>query len=78
VRPVRLGGVAVAIAAVVLAPAKMSARGGDLERPACASDSLTVYVCPMHPEVTSDMPGRCPKCHMNLEPKPVPPSPPRG
>jgi hypothetical protein len=32
-----------------------------------------VYSCPMHPEVMSDAPGRCPKCGMNLEltaPKP--------
>jgi FtsP/CotA-like multicopper oxidase with cupredoxin domain len=25
-----------------------------------------VYVCPMHPEVTSDEPGSCPKCGMKL------------
>lgn len=24
------------------------------------------YTCPMHPEVTADTPGRCPKCGMNL------------
>jgi protein SCO1 len=24
------------------------------------------YVCPMHPEVTSARPGKCPKCNMNL------------
>ena len=28
------------------------------------------YVCPMHPEVTSDQPGLCPKCNMKLELKP--------
>jgi hypothetical protein len=26
-----------------------------------------VYSCPMHPEVTSDKAGTCPKCGMNLE-----------
>ena len=25
-----------------------------------------VYTCPMHPEVTSAAPGRCPHCGMNL------------
>lgn len=24
------------------------------------------YTCPMHPEVTSDKEGSCPKCGMNL------------
>ena len=26
----------------------------------------TMYTCPMHPEVTSDKPGNCPKCGMKL------------
>lgn len=25
-----------------------------------------IYTCPMHPEVTSDKPGNCPKCGMTL------------
>ncbi len=26
-----------------------------------------IYTCPMHPEVESKQPGKCPKCNMNLE-----------
>ncbi len=26
----------------------------------------TVYTCPMHPDVTSDQPGKCPTCGMDL------------
>ncbi|MEP6756277.1 MAG: heavy metal-binding domain-containing protein [Chthonomonadales bacterium] len=29
----------------------------------------TIYTCVMHPEVTSDKPGKCPKCGMDLTPK---------
>jgi hypothetical protein len=28
------------------------------------------YVCPMHPEVVSSEPGRCPRCGMPLVPRP--------
>ena len=31
------------------------------------SPGKTAYFCPMHPEVFSDKPGRCPKCNMFLE-----------
>ncbi len=30
---------------------------------------MTVYICPMHPEVRSDRPANCPKCGMALEPQ---------
>ena len=30
-----------------------------------SSDSV-VFTCPMHPEVTSRLPGKCPKCGMTL------------
>ncbi|MFL9483099.1 efflux RND transporter periplasmic adaptor subunit [Chitinophagaceae bacterium LWZ2-11] len=32
-----------------------------------ASMHKDMYTCPMHPEVVSDTPGVCPKCHMDLE-----------
>ena len=28
--------------------------------------AAAAYVCPMHPEVTSDKPSKCPKCGMKL------------
>ena len=31
-----------------------------------AEEAAEVYVCPMHPEVTSSTPGKCPKCGMDL------------
>src|SRR3990172_1519565 len=34
----------------------------------CAGiDETAMYTCPMHPEVTQDKPGSCPKCGMALE-----------
>ena len=38
---------------------------GDAETPAAA------YVCPMHPNVTSDTAGTCPQCGMKLVPAPT-------
>jgi hypothetical protein len=32
-------------------------------------ETATTYVCPMHPEVTSETPGTCPKCSMALVPR---------
>jgi rubrerythrin len=31
--------------------------------------ATTIYTCPMHPEVQSEKPGKCPKCGMKLVPK---------
>jgi YHS domain-containing protein len=33
------------------------------------AEKKEVYTCPMHPEVKSDMPGKCSKCGMKLEKK---------
>ena len=40
---------------------------GDHEHSA-ATPSNTVYACPMHMQIRSDSPGKCPLCGMNLEP----------
>ena len=32
-------------------------------------EQVVQWTCPMHPEVVSDKPGKCPKCGMNLEKK---------
>lgn len=43
------------------------------EKPAAAgTDTISTqktasaYTCPMHPEIMSDKPGKCPKCEMTL------------
>ena len=39
--------------------------------PRAASESATVYYCPMHPSVVQDRPGECPICSMTLVEKPA-------
>src|SRR5690242_1668280 len=34
-----------------------------------AATKAARYICPMDPEVMSDVPGACPKCGMSLEPR---------
>lgn len=37
--------------------------------PTDSAPSAVTYTCPMHPEVVSKDPGKCPICGMKLEPK---------
>jgi FtsP/CotA-like multicopper oxidase with cupredoxin domain len=50
------------------APDKVLALVAQMDDPAAmpAGTGPTSYACPMHPEVTSEQPGRCPKCGMKL------------
>jgi FtsP/CotA-like multicopper oxidase with cupredoxin domain len=38
----------------------------DMGEPDIGADGALIYTCPMHPEVVSEEPGRCPSCGMKL------------
>jgi FtsP/CotA-like multicopper oxidase with cupredoxin domain len=50
------------------APNKVLAMVAQMDDPAAmpAGTGPVTYACPMHPDVTSEQPGRCPKCGMKL------------
>ncbi|MFQ5334874.1 MAG: heavy metal-binding domain-containing protein [Flavobacteriales bacterium] len=41
--------------------------GTQTEESADVQEKAALYACPMHPEETSDNPGTCSKCGMDLE-----------
>jgi hypothetical protein len=49
-------------------PAKPEVQGAE-HAPHQGVGPAAVYSCPMHPDVVSDEPGRCPRCGMALEKK---------
>ncbi len=61
----------VAVALMLVCPRALFARE-DQRHPTSDTPSQAqapeTYVCPMHPEVRADQPGRCSKCQMLLEP----------
>jgi len=55
------------VAALALVSAFALARARDRDRARAEQSSTEHYVCPMHPEVVSRVPGECPICRMALE-----------
>ncbi len=53
---------------VAAPPDKTLAMVAEMDDPTAVAETAepVSYACPMHPEVTSDQPGRCPKCGMKL------------
>jgi copper chaperone CopZ len=47
-------------------PNKILAAVAEMDDPAADRPGSVSYSCPMHPEVVSDRPGRCPTCGMKL------------
>jgi FtsP/CotA-like multicopper oxidase with cupredoxin domain len=47
-------------------PDKILALVAEMDDPNAHQADTVMYACPMHPEVISDEPGRCPKCGMKL------------
>ena len=47
-------------------PDKVLAIVAEMDDPGAPATGPVSYACPMHPEVVSDAPGRCPKCGMKL------------
>ena len=51
---------------LLVSPVTLAAGHEHSEHAGEASSISASYICPMHPEVTSDKAGRCPKCNMFL------------
>jgi len=54
------------LVAALVGTAAWSQKRTDLPAQNDSSRMQTSYVCPMHPDVVSSVPGKCTKCHMDM------------
>jgi hypothetical protein len=50
------------------AKGKCDCTKGSCKCSSCSKETAKKYSCPMHAEITSDKPGKCSKCGMDLKP----------
>ena len=50
----------------LLSVTMLNSCGGSSSQDKPGKSAKVQYTCPMHPDVVSDSPGTCPKCHMDL------------
>ncbi len=56
------------VLSLILTVALVACKGDKKDEKENHDDHAMMYSCPMHPEITSDKPGTCSICGMNLEP----------
>ncbi len=65
-KKVMLMAVAILFSAATVFAARTTTAVADTTRTKKVKPAKVQYTCPMHPEVLSDKPGKCPKCGMTL------------
>jgi hypothetical protein len=70
-KKVMLMAVAIVFSAATVFAVHPATRGSDITQTKKVKPAKVQYTCPMHPEVLSSKPGKCPKCGMTLVKKEV-------
>ena len=68
-KKVTLMAIAILFSVVTVFAAHSTTLAPDTAKAKKVKPAKVQYTCPMHPEVISEKPGKCPKCGMTLEKK---------